>query len=716
MSKVIAVVIMMLMNVRNVQFNAFQKLIGVWLFANSATRELYDLLCRMGFSIAYSAVLDLLKDLAGSAQDNIRARAIARRFKLVYDNINRQRRVWDGELGERDIMQSGTAAMFVVLEDCNLSASDVAVLERAHAEKRRQQLNLGLLERRIDDSHLRDVFAVHIVSFLVQEVPCLAPLQKRLNHRLRVDLAKHRMRDGRQTEVYPLATSEHNEGSTQGNREVIDDLMLNQLQLPEEEVSQMITILGGDQSTVEKIRTLKKFMNSCPHGYHRYGWVLPVVELWHMGWADLERILATHWGHKTGSEEDISTLGFVNQLLNRKVKNVTRPDYYPAQNLVFDTLRMEVLDCWCEYFGTDLNGLESTIMTQIASDDSEEVTIKALLTAASKIAHMYMFTLSADVARAGPVPDNSPPWYIQFPIGRPWKSSSRESTASVTASGGDDVLANTILRMRDSMLHFEFHSAIADGDIGRAMNIMNVWVFTFCGSGKSKYTNELLEVACNFEFEYPESLKQDQLNNWLSNLTGQLGRWFPMDLLMEHNINLLKKMSGRHAAPFTSQFFKETVSLNIRHFLDVKESLRIAVRLGARTGTHKKKKKRTAMEHLARTMRENELHRFRTGRTYNFVAQDDFEQGWERFARTSRISDFIERTLADGTVTDLHEPGSVDPQTAEDTQRCTEDESVDSDAPQVPLPHVWENGQLIQGIDENSDSESEDEKDMALEA
>lgn len=39
---------------------------------------------------------------------------------------------------------------------------------------------------------------------------------------------------------------------------------------------------------------------------------------------------------------------------------------------------------------------------------------------------------------------------------------------------GDQVLANTILRMRDSMLHYEFQFAVADGDIGRAMNIMAV--------------------------------------------------------------------------------------------------------------------------------------------------------------------------------------------------------------------------------------------------
>ncbi|KAI0681879.1 hypothetical protein BC835DRAFT_1248953, partial [Cytidiella melzeri] len=105
---------------------------------------------------------------------------------------------------------------------------------------------------------------------------------------------------------------------------------------------------------------------------------------------------------------------------------------------------------------------------------------------------------------------------------------------------GDQVLANTILRMRDIMLHYEFHSAVADGDIGRAMNVMAVWTFTFCRCGKSKYTNELLELACNFEYKYSDELKQAVLNDWLCNLTGHKGRWFPMDLMMEHNINLLK--------------------------------------------------------------------------------------------------------------------------------------------------------------------------------
>lgn len=39
---------------------------------------------------------------------------------------------------------------------------------------------------------------------------------------------------------------------------------------------------------------------------------------------------------------------------------------------------------------------------------------------------------------------------------------------------GDEILANVILRMRDSMFHYEFQCAIAEGDIGRAINVMAV--------------------------------------------------------------------------------------------------------------------------------------------------------------------------------------------------------------------------------------------------
>jgi hypothetical protein len=156
------------------------------------------------------------------------------------------------------------------------------------------------------------------------------------------------MPDGHVTKIHPLATSGHDEGTTQGNRDVLDDLILRQLGMKKDEVDKLLIIVGGDQSTVEKIRTLQKFLDDCPHGYSQYGWVLPLIQLWHMGWADLERILSTHWGQTASNSEtgDMSSFCFVNTILKRKIKDVKRPDYYPTQNFIFDTLRAEIVDCW----------------------------------------------------------------------------------------------------------------------------------------------------------------------------------------------------------------------------------------------------------------------------------------------------------------------------------------------------------------------------------
>ncbi|KAI0681880.1 hypothetical protein BC835DRAFT_1301342 [Cytidiella melzeri] len=304
---IILTAFMMLLNARNLRFTVFQKLMGVWLFANSDAQGVYDVLGRMRLSVSYATVLEVLKGLSASAQAIIRTSALRRVFMFAYDNIKRQRRVYDGELGERDMMDSGTASAYVLVEDCDPARTfDVHVLEEARAKQQRKELNVALLQKRIDWQGLHDVMTVHVASHLIQEVPCLSPWQEHLNRRLRVDLAKHRMRDGRCTEVYPLASSEHDEGSTRGNRDVIDDLMLKQLGLEKDEAAKVLTIVTGDQSTIEKICHLKKLLDSY----------------------------------------DISTLACVNELLGRKVKNVKRPDYYPAQALVFDTLRVEIIDCW----------------------------------------------------------------------------------------------------------------------------------------------------------------------------------------------------------------------------------------------------------------------------------------------------------------------------------------------------------------------------------
>ena len=149
------------------------------------------------------------------------------------------------------------------------------------------------------------------------------------------------MRAGRRTEVHPLSTSDHNEGTVDGNRDVLDSIFLRQLNLTDAEMIDRLYLV--DLATIERLRRLLLLSRDCPHGYAAYDWLLPLVQLWHMMWADLARIIGTHWG--TDNREGM-TFQAASVLLERNVKRVLRPDFYPAQRLIFDTLRGEVLDCF----------------------------------------------------------------------------------------------------------------------------------------------------------------------------------------------------------------------------------------------------------------------------------------------------------------------------------------------------------------------------------
>ncbi len=192
-----------------------------------------------------------------------------------------------------------------------------------------------------------------------------------------------------------------------------------------------------------------------------------------------------------------------------------------------------------------------------------------------------------------------------------------------------------------------------------------------------------------------------------------------MDLMMEHNINLLKRMSGQRNAPFSAKFFQEVISLNIRYFLEIKESMRSTVGIGHQGGKHAKGKKGVAMKHLNQTMREHQLHRFRENRTYGFIAQDDFAEGYERFDSTSRIADFVKRTMYDtGNLHGVRED-EYDEAQGEHSQVVSSspndiDSQLESDSSSAPpLPPIWLNGELI--IETPDDVSEDDDEDQSQE-
>lgn len=358
-----------------------------------------------------------------------------------------------------------------------------------------------------------------------------------------------------------------------------------------------------------------------------------------------------------------------------------------------------------------MTDLEAHFAQESACSDIED-----LLRQAGQISQRY---LSARSAQAASMSSNVP-GIDAFPNGSPWIPSEK-LTSTNSLSMGDLVLGNAITRMLDSMLHYEFHHSIAGGDIGRAMNVMavrtaasylitsdsdgtliQVWTFTFTGSGKGKYSNELLELACNFKYEYSAELKELILNNWLVNLSGIEGCWFPMDLMQEHNIKQLKKLADRRDSTFGGTFFQEVISMNIRATLHANDAVRAAVRLGSRGGVHPRRQKKAAEKRFGDAMTERELHRFRAGRTYGYTAHDDFAHGYNMLMMGTKIINFIARTMVDaGAIHD--EEGAA-----------AGDEEPEEHIDLPPTPGIIVDGVLVTGeaLDEvwdGSESDLEDD-------
>ncbi|KAF8596322.1 hypothetical protein BDV93DRAFT_572129 [Ceratobasidium sp. AG-I] len=667
--KIVSVVVILMMVVsRNMRANFFQKVIGVWLFACSAPAHIYRVLCRVGLSVSYNTVLYTLRQLSQHSIESTKRIAAKLQFLIIFDNINRQRKFWTPSLGQQDQIMSGTAATLVELTECSPDAFDPQPVIEAQKKQLRLALTPEILYDRINQSHLSAVMALHCLNFLILHCPSLSRLSGFIIEQLRTTYAIHRMPDNIRTKTHPLSSSSINEGSAAGCRDVLNDILLRQLKLPENLVNSILIIVGGDLATIEKIRALKTLENSCPHGYPSFSWVIPLVQLWHMGWADLARIINNYWGKPATS--DPSSLWYTCGLLGRKVKPGVRPEYYPALALVFDTLKADVLDCWRLILDTDhLNNHFLSL--------EEPPSGPQLLLIAQQLVLRWASTHAHDIAMFS---------------NKYWEGPNKKTLNPSEIQGfrGDHCLANSILRMRDSLWHFEFNWAVADGDIGRVMQIMSVWQFTFVGGSKgSKYATELLELAAGFLYEYPEALQHALMNNWPCNLSGLPGCWFPMDLMQEHNIRELKDKSQKRDEDFDSPSFQHIVSRNVRWFSQVRSVVNSAVDLHDRSSAHGSKQSEGAANRLRTSLEREHVHYFIAGRSFGWTAKDNFMDGYDRMP--AKLARFLRRNI--GSELDLDDLEDSEPLFDETNTQLLEMES----APEIPAPSMFVAGQFLPG-------------------
>lgn len=146
-------------------------------------------------------------------------------------------------------------------------------------------------------------------------------------------------------------------------------------------------------------------------------------------------------------------------------------------------------------------------------------------------------------------------------------------------------------------------------------------------------------------YEASDDLRDGILNNWLVNITGELGKWIEADLLQEHYNRWLEDMVKKRGGDFDDNFYRHTLSPNVDHFLRIKEEIENAFTLRSRGKTHTSPHLRDELRVLLALYKEENMHLFCTGRSLGHAATNQFNKGYTRLD-TSKLDDFITSSTA----------------------------------------------------------------------
>ncbi|KAJ7855692.1 hypothetical protein B0H13DRAFT_1902969 [Mycena leptocephala] len=203
--------------------------------------------------------------------------------------------------------------------------------------------------------------------------------------------------------------------------------------------------------------------------------------------------------------------------------------------------------------------------------------------------------------------------------------------------------------------YLEMCAAIAEGDIGRVFEVIKVLRFSFWGAGATNYGNEMLEMACNFLYEFPPALQDAVLNNYLVNTTGLLGHWLELDLLQEHFNFWIKRLFNSKSHSFDSKHLSESVGLNIHGFSAVRDQFPRLFGFKKNDGTHKKADTTNDLNALGVHYRDDKIMEYIPGRN-GHVVPNEYTTGFDILAG-GKLEEFLERTTRNGhSVQPEHEP------------------------------------------------------------
>ncbi|KEP49079.1 hypothetical protein V565_108710 [Rhizoctonia solani 123E] len=700
----VTMAVFMLIVFRNQAVNLFQHVLGVFLFACNAPKSLFLVLCRFGITSAHSTIHALLGRLGKSAYDTLAdlgrkaydstsdaTREPQEYFALLFDNINKYRLARKQTVASKNEMQNGTAATVVALEDVRPNAFDPQPYLENLAKQERRQLTTEQLYEDIDHLHLRKAGTAMILRLMVTHITTLSTLSPAVELWVKENCSRRPLRL-RKSRTYPMGTSGIDESTASGGSDVLEDLS-DQMKMEPGWFEKLLIMVCGDWLSVDRLRRARIFKSKDTNAYEQRQWALPIIQLWHMKWAYLKVIYKTHWSENSGPDVTVN-LRHGLEALNRNFNHI-KCDFYPGHEgvrTVFDTLVLTCLLAAVEFniFGTTPappTAESNDTFTHTLSDLNKyfapggsyyNCSLDVLIELAETVYDNY-FTTSSALGAGYMNTEELTSEQISAFLSQQMERLSTQSTADTqpheddgsddTASShmgsdihietglpkhllGDTALCNTILLIRDCFWYLEFATSVTEGDIGRVFDIIKVLRFSFWGGGASNYGNELLEMACNYFYEFPEDLQAAILDNYLVNTSGLPNHWHELDLLQEHYNLWIKRVFNKKNSVFDSNFLRLSVSVNVAGFGRLRDKLFHMIGLSRVTTGRSLPDYQSDINVLATHYRQNGLFKFERGRSQAFTANDIFAAGYDKL-KTSALSKFLDRTSYDPTL--IHE-------------------------------------------------------------
>ncbi|KAJ7605663.1 hypothetical protein FB45DRAFT_766471 [Roridomyces roridus] len=600
---------------------------GVWLFSSNAHTNVKRIMSRLGLSVHDITVREALVSIATARKallQQLTAASLNTRqpfCKITLDNIQKYRIVREHGIGRSAEMMVGTAGLATRLNNCAPDSFHLEPYRIAVAKNERAQLTTALLHNDVDFQHLNRVFSLHVVHVLCSHVPELTLYLKAIAERFATEpVVKHRM-PCEKTDIFALSTNGHNEMETAEMKATVKDLD-GQVGYTSDNVASAAVLLwnaGDVGSFLAFWRALRHLLPQAAtlNAYESFENRFFTPGMFHTRMHFLEEMANVFFGPKTS--KDPSALGHSAMATGLHIPNPSGTvDFYPTERTMDTIFDAQILDLWSLKIANH-SDLRSYFTAAAARE--ELPTLDALIKMADGLVTRYASSRAFDAAMST-ARQTSCSESLKFPV-------AAGPTMASDEFSGDRSLSNSIQFKQQFLLYRELTCAVKEGDTGRILEALKLLIFIFAGANKQNYTTAFMEIYCMFRYEASPSLKNAILDNWLVNTMGQPGKFLEDDHLQEHHIRLLTDMMSGNVDSFDESFFRNTISPNVRLFLDNKEAFDRTFELKAGGKAHTSPDVKDETRVLLKMYRDEKLHYFKSGRDFGHTAKNMINLGYK---------------------------------------------------------------------------------------